>query len=293
MKECYLYKKAGDYIECQTCNHHCRIAPFRRGICGLRENNQGKLVLLVYGRLIAEHIDPIEKKPLYHFMKKTQTLSIATIGCNFFCQWCQNDDISQMSKEASRDEIMNKIGFEIEPEQVIEHAKNAKCPSISYTYTEPTIFLEFALDTMKLAKKANLKNIWVSNGYMSMQCLNLIAPYLDAINIDLKGFNEENYLKYSGAKLQPVLDNIKDIYKRKIHLELTTLIVPGVNDDEKQLVDIANFIAKLSPKIPWHISRFFPAYKMLDTQITPLETLDKAEAIGKKAGLKFIYKGNI
>lgn len=293
MKECLIYQKSGDYLECKTCNHYCRIAPFKRGICGVRENNQGKLVSLIYGRLIAENIDPIEKKPLYHFMSGTKTLSIASIGCNFRCLWCQNDDISQMSKEASRDEIMNKIGFEIEPDHVVAHAKKANCPSISYTYTEPTIFLEFAFDTMKLANKADLKNIWVSNGYMSRECLNLISPYLDAINIDLKGFSESNYQEYSGAKLQPVLDNIKDIYKRKIHLELTTLIIPGVNDDEKQLNDIANFIAKISPDIPWHISRFFPAYKMMDTPPTPIDILDLAESIGKKAGLKNIYKGNI
>src|SRR3972149_2845649 len=232
MKECLLYKKSGDYLECQTCNHRCRIATFRRGICGVRENQKGKLYLLVYGRVIAENIDPIEKKPLYHFMPGTFSLSIATVGCNMRCLWCQNYDISQCTKDnIDRTEITNKMGVEMEPEQVVKDAIKYECPSISYTYTEPTIFLEFALDTMKLAKKEGLKNIWVSNGYMTKETLDLIAPYLDAINIDLKGFSEENYLKYSGAKLQPVLDNIKDIYKRKIHLEVTTLIVPKVNND--------------------------------------------------------------
>lgn len=294
MKECLLYEISGDYIECQTCNHRCRIAPFKRGICGVRENQKGKLVNLIYGRVIAENIDPIEKKPLYHFMPGTKSLSIASVGCNFKCQWCQNDDISQCTKDdANRDTFMNKLGFEMEPEDVVRHALKAKTPSISYTYTEPTIFLEFALDTMKLAKKAGLKNIWVSNGYMTKECLDIIAPYLDAINIDLKGFNNENYLKYSGAKLQPVLDNIKDIYKRKIHLEVTTLIVPGVNDDEKQLNSIAKFLASISKEIPWHISRFFPAYKMMDTPTTPIETLELAESLGKKAGLKYIHLGNI
>ena len=239
MKKCFLYKKSGDYTVCATCNHRCRIAPFRRGICGVRENQKGKLYLLVYGRVIAENIDPIEKKPLYHFMPGTFSLSIATVGCNMRCLWCQNFDISQPTKEKlSRDEITNRMGAEMTPEQVVEDAKKYNCPSISYTYTEPTIFLEFALDTMKLAKKAGLKNVWVSNGYMTKECLDLISPYLDAINVDLKGFSEANYLKYSGAKLQPVLDNIKDIYKRGIHLEVTTLIVPGVNNDKKQLNDI-------------------------------------------------------
>lgn len=293
MKESYLYEHAGDYINCKTCNHYCHIAPFRRGLCGLRENNLGKLVVLNYGRIIAEQIDLIEKKPLYHFMPGTKTLSIATIGCNFSCLWCQNDDISQMSKNATRDEISNKIGIEMEPDQIIEHAKKANCPSISYTYTEPTIFLEFALDTMKLAQKAGLKNIWVSNGYMSRETLDLISPYLDAINIDLKGFSESNYLKYSGAKLQPVLDNIKEIFKRKIHLEVTTLIVPGVNNEEQELRRIVKFLTSISKEIPWHISRFFPAYKMMTTSETPFETLDLAEKIGKDAGLKYIHKGNI
>lgn len=293
MKESYLYEKSGDYMNCKTCNHFCHIAPLKRGLCGLRENNLGKLVILNYGRVIAESIDPIEKKPFFHFLTKTRTLSIASIGCNLRCDWCQNDDISQMSKVSSRDEITNKIGIEIEPSQIVTHALKSNCPSIAYTYTEPTMFLEFALDTMKLAKKAGLKNIWVSNGYFSSETLDLISPYLDAINIDLKGFSEENYLKHSGAKLQPVLDNIKDIFKSKIHLELTTLIVPGVNDDEKQLEKIADFIVSLSKDIPWHISKFFPAYKMMDIDPTTDDTLDLAEIIGKKAGLKYIYKGNI
>ncbi len=294
MKECLLYKKEGDYVQCQTCNHYCRIAPFKRGVCGVRENQKGKLYLLVYGRIIAENIDPIEKKPLFHFLPKTNSLSIATIGCNFQCQWCQNYDISQITKgNIDHTAITNKIGVEMDPEQIVADAKKHNCPSISYTYTEPTIFLEFAYDTMKLANKSKLKNIWVSNGYMTKETLNLIAPYLDAINIDLKGFNNENYLKYCGAKLQPVLDNIKAIHNKKIHLEITTLIIPGVNDDEKQLKDITKFLAEISPNIPWHISRFFPTHKMTDTPITPMETLKKAEAIGKKAGLKHIYIGNV
>lgn len=294
MKECYLYKTEGDYITCQTCNHRCRIAPFKRGVCGVRENQKGKLYLLVYGRIIAENIDPIEKKPLYHFLKGTKSLSIATVGCNFRCLWCQNYDISQCTKgDIDRTEITSRRGIEMEPEQIVKDAKKHNCPSISYTYTEPTIFLEFALDTMKLAKEAGLKNIWVSNGYMSRETLDLISPYLDAINIDLKCFSEEKYLKYSGAKLQPVLENIREIFKRKIHLEITTLIIPGINDDEKQLSGIANFIADVSKDIPWHISRFFPAYKMNETPVTPLETLKKAQKIGKDAGLKYIHIGNI
>lgn len=293
MKECYLYKKSGDYVDCQTCNHHCHINPYKTGVCGVRENQKGKLYNLIYGRIIAENIDPIEKKPLYHFMPGTYSLSIASVGCNFRCDWCQNDDISQCPKNVSRSELINEIGIEMEPEQIVAHAQKAKTPSISYTYTEPTIFMEFALDTMKLAKKVGLKNVWVSNGYMTKETLDLISPYLDAINVDLKGFNEANYLKYSGAKLQPVLDNIKDIFKRKIHLEVTTLIIPGVNDDIKQLSGIANFLSNISKNIPWHISRFFPAYKMQDIPPTPIETLELARSLGQKAGLKNIHMGNI
>ena len=294
MKESYLYQKSGDYVVCQTCNHRCRIAPYKRGLCGVRENQRGKLYSLIYGRIIAENIDPIEKKPLYHFMPGSFSLSIASVGCNFRCRWCQNWDIAQCTKEnVDRAEFTNIMGIEMEPGQIIEHAKRASCPSISYTYTEPTIFLEFAFDTMKLAKKAGLKNIWVSNGYMTKETLDLISPYLDAINVDLKGFSEENYLKYSGAKLQPVLDNIKEIYKRKIHIEVTTLIIPGVNDDKKQLNDIAHFLFHISNELPWHISRFFPAYKMIDTPVTPIETLKLAESLGKKAGLKWVHLGNI
>lgn len=207
---------------------------------------------------------------------------------------CQNYDIAQCTKDnADRAEIANRKGIEMEPEQIVADALKYNCPSIAYTYTEPTIFLEFALDTMKLARKEGLKNIWVSNGYMTRETLDLITPYLDAINIDLKGFSQVNYLKYSGAKLQPVLDNIQEIYKRKIHLEVTTLIVPGVNDDKKQLESITRFLSRISKNIPWHISRFFPAYKMTDTPITPIETMRLAEKLGKKAGLRYIHLGNI
>lgn len=206
---------------------------------------------------------------------------------------CQNYDISQATKDDVDRRTMMELGIEMTPEQVVKDAQKYHCPSISYTYTEPTIFLEFALDTMKLARKARLKNVWVSNGYMTAETLDLIAPYLDAINVDLKGFDEKNYLKYSGAKLQPVLDNIKEIHKRKIHLEITTLVIPNINDDKNQLESIAQFIASVSQKIPWHISRFFPAYKMTDTAVTPMETLKLAESLGKKAGLKYIHIGNV
>jgi len=295
MKECYLYKKLNDQkVQCQTCNHRCTIiANGKRGICGVRENQNGKLYLLVYGKAIAVNIDPIEKKPFYHFLPGTYSLSIATVGCNYSCRWCQNWEISQASKDPKIGHRLEITGENWPPKKIVEEAIKNNCPSISYTYTEPTIFLEYALDTMKLAHQAGLKNTWVSNGYFSDKTLELVAPYLDAINIDLKGFNEKNYLKYSGAHLKPVLENIKAVYKKKIHLEITTLVIPRINDSENELKKIANFIASIDKKIPWHISRFFPAYKMIDIEPTPPETLKKAYTIGKSAGLKNVYLGNI
>ncbi len=302
MKECYLYKKlSGKKTQCQTCNHRCTIAEGKRGICGVRENRKGKLYLLVYGKAIAVHIDPIEKKPFYHFLPGTYSFSIATVGCNFRCLWCQNWDLSQAAKDPKlghKLEILDPEGGPIggddwPPEKIVSQTQKTDCKSIAYTYTEPTIFLEYALDTMKLAHKKGLKNCWVSNGYFTKETLEKIAPYLDAINIDLKGFSEKNYQKYSGAKLKPVLENIKAVHKKKIHLEITTMIVPTVNDSEDQLKKAVQFIAGVDKNIPWHISRFFPAFKMSDLPPTPSETLIRAERIGKKAGLKNVYLGNI
>jgi len=295
MKECYLYKKlSGKKVQCQICNHRCIIAEDKRGICGVRENQKGKLYLLVYGKAIAVHIDPIEKKPFYHFLPGTYSFSIATVGCNFRCPHCQNWEISQASKDPKLGHKLEILGDDWPSEKIVKEAIKTGCPSISYTYTEPTIFLEYALDTMKLAHKKGLKNCWISNGYMSLEALKLISPYLDAINVDLKYFSKKSYQKESGAHLQPLLDNLKEIYKKKIHLEITTLVIPTINDSEKEIKKIAQFIKnELGAEVPWHISRFFPAYKMTDLPHTPPETLKKAEQIGKKVGLKNVYLGNI
>ena len=293
MKEALLYEKTGKgKVKCGLCNHRCVIDDRKIGICGVRENRGGKLYSLVYGKIIAEHIDPIEKKPLYHFMPGSFSLSIATIGCNFKCLHCQNSDISQISKQ----EITNnkQWGREKSPKEIVQDALESNCLSISYTYTEPTIFLEFALDCMKLAKKKGLKNVWVSNGYMTKEVLDLVTPYLDAINVDLKAFTEDFYRDVCGAKLQPVLDNLINIKKREIHLEITTLIIPDKNDSEKELKQIAVFIKKkLGKDIPWHVSRFFPHHEFLNMMPTPMEKVLRAAEIGKEAGLKFVYAGNI
>lgn len=292
MKESILYQKLPDKkVKCNTCNHRCTIEVGKKGICGVRKNKDGTLYALNYERTISVAIDPIEKKPLYHYMPGTTTYSLATIGCNLSCMWCQNWQISQLQNDQTIDEELP--GDNITPEEHVMKALELGCPSISYTYTEPTIFLEYALDIMKIAKANGLKNIWVSNGYMTKEALEMIAPYLDAINIDLKAWDNDKYIKYCGAKVKPILDNIVHLKELNIHQEITTLVVPGVNDDREQLTQIAKFIVDVSPDIPWHLSRFFPGWKMGDTPSTPLGTLKMAEEIGKEAGLKNIHLGNI
>lgn len=293
VKEALLYEKLNTKkVKCGLCNHRCIIDNGKRGVCGVRENKEGKLYSLVYGKVIAENIDPIEKKPLYNFLPGTESLSIATVGCNFKCLHCQNADISQFSKQGTMNS--EQFGKNLSPEEVVRHALKNDCPSISYTYTEPTIFLEYALDCMKLAHRKGLKNIWVSNGYMTKEALDLVAPYLDAINVDLKAFTEKFYQEVCGARLKPILKNLKEIKKKKIHLEITTLIIPGKNDSERELKQIAEFIKKeLGQDTPWHVSRFFPYYKMNDLPATPVEKIHQAVKIGKEAGLKYVYAGNV
>ena len=303
MKEALLYKKLADKkVKCGLCNHRCVINEGKRGICGVRENKDGKLYSLVYAKVIAEHIDPIEKKPLYHFLPGTFSLSIATAGCNFRCLHCQNAEISQIIPTSIQGiegrglstPLWGVGGKNLPPQKIVQDALDNKCPSISYTYTEPTVFLEYALDCMKLAKKKGLKNVWVSNGYMTKEALDLISPYLNATNIDLKAFTEKFYQEVCGAKLKPVLDNLIDIKKRGIHLEITTLIIPTKNDSEEELKQIAEFIKKkVGADTPWHVSRFFPYYKMNDVPPTPVEKVYQAVEIGKRIGLKHVYAGNV
>ena len=292
MKETYLYKKLSNKkVQCLNCAHCCIIPPNKHGICGVRENQNGKLYSLVYGKAVALNIDPIEKKPFFHFLPGSQSLSIATVGCNFKCLNCQNYNISQMPQLFGRIE-----GQDISPKEIVNIALKNKLPSISYTYTEPAIFSEYALDTMKLAKKANLKNNWVSNGFWSKELFDLIHPYLDAANIDLKGFSDDFYIKYCSGRLQPVLDTLKRIKQKKIWVEVTTLVIPSLNDDEKTFKGIANFIKKeLGTETPWHISQFCGAisWKLKNLPDTPAGTLKRAYEIGKKVSLKYIYTGNI
>lgn len=289
MHEALVYQKRSDgSVQCKLCRHYCVIARGGAGLCRVRKNSEGSLYSLVYGRVVAEQIDPVEKKPLFHVLPGSTTYSIATVGCNFRCLYCQNHAIAQFD---AADRIPGEI---LEPEEVVRRALQSGCRSISYTYTEPTIFFEYALDVARLASQAGLKNIFVSNGYITPEALDLIAPFLHAANIDLKGFTEDFYRRVTGASLAEVLDCITDYQKRGIWIEITTLVIPGENDDREQLKGIARFIAdELGPDVPWHISRFFPQYKMPGHPATSPAKLSEAAAIASKAGLRYVYEGNI
>ncbi len=287
MKEALFYKKTGNEVQCQLCPHFCTIKNKEKGKCGVRQNMDGKLYSLNYGKIISSAVDPIEKKPLFHFLPGTTAYSIATVGCNFSCTFCQNWEISQASKFGS------VYGHDISPEQVVKDASDSGCRSIAYTYTEPTIFFEYAYDTAKLANRKCLKNVFVTNGFINKEPVDMIEPYLDAANIDLKGFTEDFYKNIVGGRLKPVLDTIKYIYDKGIHIELTTLIVPGHNDKPAMLKKMADFIAGIDKEIPWHISRFYPHYRMNKVPPTDVSVLKKAAEIGEKAGIKYIYIGNV
>jgi len=288
-REAVLYKKEPQrVVSCRLCAHECRVAPGKKGLCQVRENRGGTLFSLVYGRLVAQHVDPIEKKPLYHFQPGSLSYSIATAGCNMSCSHCQNFQISQEAPALTP--IPGKM---TSPEDVLRSAVNAGCRSISYTYTEPTIFMEFAIECGTRAKEQGLANVFVTNGYMSKAAADLSSGFLDAANIDLKGASDEHYRKVCGARLQPVLDTIKTLFANGVWIEITTLVIPGLNDDRGSLEFIASFIASVDPAIPWHVSGFYPTYRMLDRPPTPVQTLKTAEEIGREAGLRYVYIGNV
>ncbi len=289
MSEALFYRKGdGDRVSCFLCAHTCSIANGKRGLCGVRENRDGTLYTLVYGRIVAENVDPVEKKPLFHFLPGTSSLSISTVGCNFSCRHCQNFSISQPDTFPSKE----APGKERSPEQIVDHALSANCRSISYTYVEPTIFFEFAHDCMQLAHENNVKNIFVSNGYMGKEATALLTPVLDGINIDLKTFRDDVYKSLCGARLQPVLDSIGRMHDAGVWLEITTLLIPGMNDSTEELTDIAEFIASLDTAIPWHVTGFFPTYKLTDREPTPFAVIEKARQIGMASGLQYVYAGN-
>lgn len=290
MKPAVLFEQIEDKkVRCRLCHHGCRISDQKFGLCHVRQNLDGNLYTLAYGRVIASHVDPIEKKPLYHFLPGSSAYSIGTAGCNFSCSFCQNWQISQAVKKGNQ----ALPGKPMSPEQIVHNAVESHCKSIAYTYTEPTIFFEYAYDTARLAKAQGLKNIFVSNGYMTKQAIDTIGPFLDGINIDLKAMNDAFYKDICNGRLQPVLDNIRYIKEAGIWLEVTTLIVPKANDREEELHEIAQFIADVDPDIPWHVSRFHPDYQFTDAVATPLSVMEAAFNFGKDAGLHYVYMGNV
>ncbi len=287
MKEAQLYEKLDNLkVHCKLCAHGCKIPEGKSGFCGVRQNISGVLYTLNYGKIAAAHIDPVEKKPLYHFLPGTTAFSIASAGCNFRCGFCQNWEISQAASSGPPG------GEDFTAKQVVELARRNNCRSIAYTYTEPTIYFEFALETAKLAKESGLRNIFVTNGYMSPEAIAEVSPYLDAANVDLKFFKEASYQKICSARLAPVLEAIKMLHAAGVWVEITTLVIPGENDAPEELEAIAKFIAGVSREIPWHISRFHADYKFQNYQSTPEGTLKLAYDIGIAQGLHYIYVGN-
>ncbi len=290
MKEAMLYQKLSEgSVACGLCNHRCTIKDGNYGICGVRQNRDGSLYTLVYDKIIASHIDPIEKKPLFHFYPGSTAYSIATVGCNFSCRHCQNADISQFTREKKG----YIVGEEITPEEIATDAERAGCTSIAYTYTEPTVFFELAYETGQKAHERGIKNIFVSNGYMTPEALEQIAPYLDGINIDLKAFTDKFYREICGARLAPVLDTIKLARNLGIWVEVTTLVIPTLNDSEDELRQTAEFLRDVDVSIPWHISQFYPTYKLTNLPRTPVETLHMAREIGLESGLRYVFEGNV
>jgi pyruvate formate lyase activating enzyme len=297
MKEALLYEKLDNQrVRCNLCAHRCVIAPGRKGICLVRENQEGTLYTLVYGIPLSQAVDPVEKKPLFHFYPGSTAFSIATVGCNFRCEFCQNADISQMPRD--RGQI---LGRQASPEEVVRAAQRYGSRSIAYTYTEPTIFFEYSYDIARLAHDVGIASIYVTNGYMTSEMLDLFQgldgghePWLDAANVDLKAFRDETYKKVCGARLQPVLDSLKRMKELGVWVEVTTLVVPDMNDSEAELGDIARFIAgELGVETPWHVSRFHPDYKMYDREATPPAALRRAYELGQEAGLRYVYVGNL
>lgn len=282
------HAEPGGRVVCDLCAHRCRILPGRPGICQVRINEDGALKTRVFCRLITSHVDPIEKKPLFHFLPGTRSLSIATVGCNFRCGYCQNWQISQHVRERG-----TAPGEEADPAAVVAMALEAGCATLAYTYTEPTIFFETCEAVGTLARRAGLRNVFVTNGYMTPEAVDRARGFLDAANVDLKGFDDARYRKVCGASLKGVLAGLEAILAAGIWVEVTTLVVPGVNDSDRELEAIARHLAGLSTRIPWHVSRYHPDYKMREGVATPASTLGRAYDLGRAAGLRYVYVGNL
>jgi len=276
-------------VRCVACAHRCLIRPGRLGICGVRENCDGKLVSLVFGQAVAANADPIEKKPLFHVYPGSVAFSIATKGCNFHCRNCQNWEISQATHDG-----LAVPSAALPPSRVVASALACGARSIAYTYTEPTVFIEYVLETATLAQESGLANVLVTNGYQTREALDLLAPFVAAANVDLKSFDDRFYRRMLGARLDPVLETLVGMRKRGIWVEVTTLLIPGHNDDEAALRALTRWIAaELGPETPWHVSRFFPTYRLTDVPATPVATIERAVEIGREEGLRHVYAGNV
>ena len=274
-------------MQCQLCPRRCFILPGKRGFCQVRENRKGILYSLVYARPCSVNIDPIEKKPLFHFLPSSSAFSIATAGCNLKCLFCQNWQISQRTPE----EVDSVY---LEPRELVKQVRKSGAPTIAYTYTEPVIFYEYMLDTARLAKAQGIRNIMHSNGFINEQPLRQLCKYLDAANIDLKGFSEEYYNELSLGSLGPVLKTLKILKQEGVWVEITNLILPGYNDDEQTITKMCLWIKEnLGEDVPVHFSRFWPMYKLLSLNPTPITTLEKARKIALDCGLQYVYIGNI
>ncbi len=282
----YLAIEGGD-VQCLLCPRECYIKPGERGTCGVRENREGRLYSLVYGKPCAVHVDPIEKKPLFHMLPGSGSFSMATAGCNLRCINCQNWTLSQRLPE----EVEN---YDLSPSQVVELAKEGDCKTIAYTYNEPTVFFEYMLDTAKCAHKKGLRNLWITSGYINAGPSRELCKYLDAANVDLKGFTEQFYRRIGGGKLEPVLKTLKILKEEGVWLEVTNLIIPTFNDDLSQIGAMCEWIKhNLGPDIPLHFSRFFPAHKLTRLPPTPVKTLEEAREVALKIGLHYVYVGNV
>ena len=280
------YNKKGNLIQCLACKHYCKIQEEKFGICGVRKNSGGKINLITYSKPSALNLDPIEKKPLYHYLPGTKTFSIGFSGCNFKCDFCQNYSLS-----CARGEMLEKALVktkEVSPKEFVGMAK-PQARSVAFTYNEPAISIEYCLDAIKEAKKQKLGTVFVSNGYSSKESIKELKGNLDAINIDLKSFSEDFYKKICGAKLENVLETIKAFHKAKVWVELTTLVIPDKNDSKEELSMLANFIASIDKNIPWHIIGFFPMHKMSSHYPAMSHHIQRAVDVGKEVGLNYVY----
>lgn len=285
-REAILYDEIGNAFNCKICSRRCIISPGKKGFCGMRENEDNKIYTLNYGAASSLAVDPIEKKPLFHFYPGSKVFSLGSVGCNFRCKNCQNWSISQAE--------LNKIPTrDLPPEEAIQLTREYDCKSIAWTYNEPTMWFEYTLDSAKIARKENVKTVYVTNGYMSEESFQEIRPYLDAANIDLKGMSENFYKDLCDAHLQPVLDTIIRMHEAQIHIEITNLMIPDYNDSEDYIKSMVKFMVdEVGVEVPLHFTRFFPQYQMQQLPPTEIKILEKAQKIAKDEGMEYVYIGN-